>query len=128
MKEKSSKDGENYSLDRFVANLNAQAENEHSAPIFSLVKSDTGLLLSIEVRFTAAAYKWRHLESTWKEMEYRVRVYSHKCMFIVTSPEMLEGGVLTMAIASKNHNFQEKFIAKAIDWLANVFFPRVARC
>lgn len=114
-------------LETYVENLNAQAT--HIAdPVFYLHRdTETGVLLSIEVRFSPASYRWYNLAETWESLTYNAQTRSHKTLFVATTPEMLSGGILELKVASRNHNFREDFIAKTLEWLSGYFFPKAAK-
>lgn len=114
-------------LETFVGDINAQATHIADPEFYLYRDTETGVLLSIEVRFSPASYRWYSLAKTWESLVYNTQTRSHRTLFVATTPEMLCGGILELKVASRNHNFREDFIAKTIAWLSEYFFPKVAR-
>lgn len=77
---------------------------------------------SISVRYSAAKYHNRYSTDEWNRLCNVVEAKSHGTMFVVSTERMYENGVVEIAVAAANHNYQDRLVIGVLRWIAEGFF------
>lgn len=107
-------------LDEFVKRWNS----EHARFTFTVQKvTETNRPVTVEVRYSAAKYQDTFSTKRWKRLKYTVEAMSHNTMFVVSDEYLFESGIVSIAVASSNHNYSERIVVGVLRWIGESFFP-----
>lgn len=95
----------------------------HNRFVFSVQETPvTGRPTEVNVRYSAGKYR-RYLSiNQWDRLVGVVEAKSHGTMYVVSNEKLFRSGIVNIAVASANHNYQERIIVGVLRWIGEEFF------
>ena len=82
----------------------------------------TGRPTEVEIRYSPAKYH-RYLSiEQWDRLVAVVEAKSHGTMYVVSNEKLFRSGIVSIAVASANHNYQERIVVGVLRWIGEEFF------
>ena len=105
-------------LTDFIRGWNAT----HKKVVFTRIDSAIGCVNSIEIRFSANAFKKFLTREGWDKLSSAVEERSHGTMMVSTAFRHFVRGIVEIKVASSNYNFKEEYAVSVLNWIGTELF------
>ena len=111
-------------IDEFIATWNNTHANDL---IFSVAKTADGRPINVSIRYVPVAHRENCTHDAWTRLKFVLNTKSHGAMCITTAEQLLQKGIIEIAVNCQTHTYKEANVVATLRWLAEIFFAAAPR-